>query len=140
MRRTKANAGPLADSPGRSSPPLNSSPLQVYKEHIAWLEPLSKSFRTHCEAPHFLLSLSQEGNVSVQEWKCFHCGREVNGRRKQCYLWNSEARWLKINSHENDELETSQSSAADFNASSFYGHRECLIEGRRGKETDFCLN
>lgn len=34
--------------------------LHIYKEHIALLEPRSKSSRSHREAPHFLLSLRRE--------------------------------------------------------------------------------
>ncbi len=60
MHHTQENTRQLPDSPGPSSPPLNPSLLTVYKEHIASLEPLSKSFRSHCEAPHFLLSLRRE--------------------------------------------------------------------------------
>lgn len=60
MHHTQENTRQLPDSPGPSSPPLNSSLLNVYKEHIASQEPLSKSFRSHGEAPHFLLSLRRE--------------------------------------------------------------------------------
>ncbi len=60
MHHTQENTRQLPDSPGPSSPPLNPSLLTVYKEHIAWLEPLSKSFRSHCKAPHFLFSLRRE--------------------------------------------------------------------------------
>lgn len=60
MHHTQENTRQLPDSPGPSSPPLNPSLLAVYKEHIASLEPLSKSCRSHCEAPHFLLSLRRE--------------------------------------------------------------------------------
>lgn len=60
MHHTQENARQLPDSPGPSSPPLNPSLLAVYKEHIASLELLSKSFRSYCEAPHFLLSLRRE--------------------------------------------------------------------------------
>lgn len=60
MHHTQENTRQLPDSPGPSSPPLNPSLLAVYKEHIASLAPLSKSCRSHCEAPHFLLSLRRE--------------------------------------------------------------------------------
>lgn len=60
MHHTQENTRQLPDSPGPSSPPLNPSLLTVYKEHIALLESLSKSFRSRCEAPHFLLSLRRE--------------------------------------------------------------------------------
>lgn len=68
MHHTQENTRQLPDSPGPSSPPLNPSLLAVYKQHIASLEPLSKSFRSYCEAPPFP-PLPLEGNVSVQEWK-----------------------------------------------------------------------
>lgn len=60
MHHTQENTRQLPDSPGPSSPPRNPSLLAAYKEHITSLEPLSKSFRSHCEAPHFLPSLRRE--------------------------------------------------------------------------------
>lgn len=65
MHHTQENSKQLPDSRSHSSPPLNLPPYTlllhaVYKKHIALLEPLSKSFRSHCEAPHFLLSLRRE--------------------------------------------------------------------------------
>lgn len=59
--------------------------------------------------------------------------REVNERRKQCYLWNSEARWLKINSHKMTYWKL-LSLLLLINASFFYGYRECLREGHKEKD------
>lgn len=60
MYYTQENTRQLPDSGGPSSPCLKTSLLAIYKEHIASLEPLSKSSPSHCKAPHFLPSLRRE--------------------------------------------------------------------------------
>lgn len=67
--------------------PLNPSLLASYKEQTGPAEATSKelSFTPRAPPPSPFPPLSQEGNVSVQEWKC--CSRrDVDGWRRQCYL------------------------------------------------------
>lgn len=58
MHHMQENTRQLLDCPGPRS--LGLSLLTVYKKDITSLEPLSKSFRSHCKAPHFLLALKRE--------------------------------------------------------------------------------
>lgn len=62
----------------------------------------------------------------------------MNGRRKQCYLWNCEAHRLKINVHKNDLLETAQSLCCWLTPHFSVG-TESVSEKDRGRKTNFCL-
>lgn len=86
MHHTQENARQLPDSPGPRRPPLNPSPLAGYKEHIASLEPLSKSRRSHCETPPPHAHLPTPTSSSVSGGKCkraevemLQSAGEVNG-------------------------------------------------------------
>lgn len=86
MHHTQENARQLPDSPGPSSPPPppGPSPLAGYKEHIASLEPLSKSRRSHCE-PHSTApppptsSSVSGGKCKRAEVEMLQSAGEVNG-------------------------------------------------------------
>lgn len=80
MHHTQENGRQLPDSPGPSSPPLNPSPLAGYKEHIASLEPLSKSRRSHCEThPPPTSSSVSGGKCKRAEVEMLQSAGDVNG-------------------------------------------------------------
>lgn len=136
MHHTQENSKQLPDSRSHSSPPLNLPPYTlllhaVYKKHIALLEPLSKSFRSHCEAP--ISSSLSGGKCKCAGVEMLQSRREVSGPRKPCYLWGCEAHRLKINLHKMTYWKL-LSLLLLINASFFFGHRECLRAEQREKD------
>lgn len=130
IHHTQENTRQFPDSLGPQQSTVQSLPARLlYGAHRPHCSHFQRAF-VHMARPPISSSLSG-GKCKCAGVEMLQSHREVNGWRKQWYLWNSEAHWLKINSHKMTYWKLLRPLLL-INASFFYGHS--VWEGHKKKD------